>query len=292
MIQSMTGYGRGVLARDGREVTLELKSVNHRYLDLSFRMPRTFGYMEDALRKRIQERLERGHVDIFITYKNTRDDAREVAVDRPLLSAYLRALRQIKSLADVPDDAALMALARLPDVMMLSAQSEDEEALSLLVLDALDMALAELTAMRVREGKALSEDVAARCAAASEAVDQIQARAPQIVAEMREKIQLRVKELLGGAQPDPERLENEVAYLADRYSIAEEITRLKAHIAQLSETLSAREGVGRKLDFLVQEMNREINTIGSKASDLTVTNLVVSVKSEVEKIREQVQNIQ
>lgn len=291
MPRSMTGYGRCILARDGREVTLELKSVNHRFLDIAFRMPRSFAFLESELRARMAERLTRGHVDVFISYKNTRADARQVRLDGQLLNAYLTALRAGGSQAGLDDDLCLRDVLNMQDVLSVEEAEEDQEALSALVYDALDAALASLAQMRATEGAALQADVMARLERLETLSQEMDARAPEWLAEYREKLRARIDEICS-AQPDETRLAQEVALTADRAAIDEETVRLRSHISQMRALLASDEPTGRKLDFLVQEMNREVNTTGSKSSDIRLTNLVVEAKSEIEKIREQIQNIE
>ncbi len=291
MPRSMTGYGRCILARDGREVTLELKSVNHRFLDIAFRMPRSFAFMESELRARMAERLTRGHVDVFISYKNTRADARQVRLDGQLLNAYLTALRAGGSQAGLDDDLCLRDVLNMQDVLSVEEAEEDQEALSALVYDALDAALASLAQMRATEGAALQADVMARLERLETLSQEMDARAPEWLAEYREKLRARIDEICS-AQLDETRLAQEVALTADRAAIDEETVRLRSHISQMRALLASDEPTGRKLDFLVQEMNREVNTTGSKSSDIRLTNLVVEAKSEIEKIREQIQNIE
>lgn len=291
MPRSMTGYGRCILARDGREVTLELKSVNHRFLDIAFRMPRSFAFLESELRARMAERLTRGHVDVFISYKNTRADARQVRLDGQLLNAYLTALRAGGSQAGLDDDLCLRDVLNMQDVLSVEEAEEDQEALSALVYDALDAALASLAQMRATEGAALQADVMARLERLETLSQEMDARAPEWLAEYREKLRTRIDEICS-AQLDETRLAQEVALTADRAAIDEETVRLRSHISQMRALLASDEPTGRKLDFLVQEMNREVNTTGSKSSDIRLTNLVVEAKSEIEKIREQIQNIE
>ncbi|HIU45933.1 MAG TPA: YicC family protein [Candidatus Fimadaptatus faecigallinarum] len=291
MPRSMTGYGRCILARDGREVTLELKSVNHRFLDIAFRMPRSFAFLESELRARMAERLTRGHVDVFISYKNTRADARQVRLDGQLLNAYLTALRAGGSQAGLDDDLCLRDVLNMQDVLSVEEAEEDQEALSALVYDALDAALASLAQMRTTEGAALQADVMARLERLETLSQEMDARAPEWLAEYREKLRARIDEICS-AQLDETRLAQEVALTADRAAIDEETVRLRSHISQMRALLASDEPTGRKLDFLVQEMNREVNTTGSKSSDIRLTNLVVEAKSEIEKIREQIQNIE
>ena len=287
---SMTGYGRAMREVDGRALTIELKSVNHRFLDLAFRMPRNLMFLEDEARKRIGARLARGHVDVFMSYRNQRSDARRVCVDRALFDAYATALEGLQD-CGVQDDRTLMNIARMPDVLTVTEAEEDQDALRALLRETLDEALDALLVMRDREGAEMKKDLAARATHIEEMTLQIEARYPQTVEEYTRRLRASIEELIGQSV-DETRLLTEVAVMADRSAIAEETVRLKAHIAQLRECLEKDEPVGRRIDFLVQELNREVNTISSKSQDVPITQLVVSMKAEIEKLREQLQNIE
>lgn len=291
MPQSMTGYGRCTLAQDGREVTIELKSVNHRFLDLAFRMPRSFAFLENDMRAHISNKLARGHVDIFVTYKNSRDDARNVTLDSALLGEYLTTLRQggIDHMLD--DNLRLRDVLSMQDVLTVEEADEDQQALSTLTLSALDTALDSLCAMRRREGEAMRGDVETRLDTLERTAHAIDERAPQWLEEYRQRLRARIEEICQ-MQLDEARLTQEVALAADKAAVDEETVRLRSHIAQMRDLLKQSEPAGRKLDFLVQEMNREVNTTGSKSSDLILTGMVVDAKAELEKIREQIQNIE
>lgn len=291
MPQSMTGYGRCTLAQDGREVTIELKSVNHRFLDLAFRMPRSFAFLENDMRAHISDKLARGHVDIFVTYKNSRDDARKVTLDSALLGEYLTTLRQggIDHMLD--DNLRLRDVLSMQDVLTVEEADEDQQALSALTLSALDTALDSLCAMRRREGEAMRGDVETRLDTLERTAHAIDERAPQWLEEYRQRLRARIEEICQ-MQLDEARLTQEVALAADKAAVDEETVRLRSHIAQMRDLLKQSEPAGRKLDFLVQEMNREVNTTGSKSSDLILTGMVVDAKAELEKIREQIQNIE
>ncbi len=291
MPQSMTGYGRCTLAQDGREVTIELKSVNHRFLDLAFRMPRSFAFLENDMRAHISNKLARGHVDIFVTYKNSRDDARKVTLDSALLGEYLTTLRQggIDHMLD--DNLRLRDVLSMQDVLTVEEADEDQQALSALTLSALDTALDSLCAMRRREGEAMRGDVETRLDTLERTAHAIDERAPQWLEEYRQRLRARIEEICQ-MQLDEARLTQEVALVADKAAVDEETVRLRSHIAQMRDLLKQSAPAGRKLDFLVQEMNREVNTTGSKSSDLILTGMVVDAKAELEKIREQIQNIE
>lgn len=287
---SMTGYGRAMRELDGRQLTIELKSVNHRFLDLSFRMPRNLMFLEDDARKLIGARLSRGHVDVFMTYRNARSDARSVQVDRALFDAYVSALSGLTD-SGVQDDRSLMSIARLPDVLVVTEAEEDQDALRELLKETLDAALSQLVEMRRREGAEMKKDLSFRTDRIEEMTRAVEARYPETVEEYTRRLRASIEELIG-RNVDETRLLTEVAVMADRSAIAEETVRLHAHIAQLRECLEKAEPVGRRIDFLVQELNREVNTISSKSQDVPITQLVVSMKAEIEKLREQLQNIE
>ena len=292
-MQSMTGYGRAFVEIDGRQMTVEVKSVNHRFLDIAFRMPRNLMFLEDAARKRIGERVARGHVDVFVTYRNLRTDARVVQVDEALFNAYADALQTLSGSSgpSLRDDRTLMGIARMPDVLTVTEAEEDQEAVRALMLGALDAALGALTAMRAREGEAIRQDLAARVDAIQNMTEQVRSRYPQTVAAYTQRLKDAVAELVGSGV-DETRLLMEAALMADRSAIDEEIVRLNSHAEQLRALLALDEPVGRRIDFIVQELNRETNTISSKSQDIPITKLTVDMKAEIEKLREQVQNVE
>ena len=287
---SMTGYGRAFRELDGRQMTVELKSVNHRFLDLSFRIPRNLMFLEDEARRIISTRLARGHVDVFLTYRNLRADARKVSVDRALFEAYAAALDGVSDLG-LRDDRTLMGVARMPDVMTVTEAEEDQDAVKALLQTAMDEALDQLIAMRAREGESMKQDLAGRVDAIEHMTDAIEARYPQTVEEYTRRLRAAVEELVG-ANVDETRLLMEVAVMADKSAIAEETVRLKSHIHQLRDYFESAEPIGRRIDFIVQELNREVNTISSKSQDIPITRLTMDCKAEIEKLREQLQNIE
>ena len=291
-MRSMTGYGRAFREVDGRQMTVEVKSVNHRFLDISFRMPRNLMFLEDAARRIIGAKLSRGHVDVFVTYRNLRTDARVVQADEALFTAYAEALEKLASVGrHLRDDRTLMGVARMPDVMTVTEAEEDQAAVQALMAQALDEALDELCAMREREGEAIGRDLMARADAIEAMTGQVEARYPETVAAYRQRLESAVRELMGG-DVDETRLMMEVAVMADRSAIAEETVRLTSHIRQLRSLFDASEPIGRRVDFIVQELNREVNTISSKSQDIPITRLTVDMKAEIEKLREQVQNVE
>ena len=292
-MQSMTGYGRAFVEIDGRQMTVEVKSVNHRFLDIAFRMPRNLMFLEDAARKAVGAKLSRGHVDVFVTYRNLRTDARTVQVDEALFGAYADALRSLAELSGsgLRDDRTLMGIARMPDVMTVTEADEDQDAVRALMLAALSEALEGLVAMRGREGETIRADLSGRVDAIERMTAAVEARYPETVEEYRQRLKSAVAELVDSGV-DENRLLMEVAIMADRSAIAEEIVRLNSHVQQLRALLDATEPVGRRVDFIVQELNREVNTISSKSQDIPITRLTVDMKAEIEKLREQVQNIE
>lgn len=292
MISSMTGFGRATVASDGREITIEFKSVNHRYLDLAFRMPRHIGFIEDVLRQLLTGQLSRGHVDIFVNYRNTRTDARAVVIDEALMGAYLSAARKAAAQYELRDDITLSAAMRFPDVTDVIEAEEDRDAVAALAREAALRAVTAMKRMRAGEGERLCNDLLNRVTTVESIAGKIDVRAPFVVEEYRTKLSERIESMLGGVEVDRTRLATEVALFADKASINEELVRLASHITEMRKVLGADEAAGRRLDFIVQEMNREFNTIGSKANDAEITSLVIAGKGEIEKIREQVQNIE
>ena len=292
MANSMTGFGRASVLKDGREMTVELKSVNHRYLDLGFRMPRHISFLEDEIRRVLTEKLTRGQVDVFITYRNTRNDAKAVVVDAALLDAYINAANECAAKYGLRNDLSVVAALRLPDVADVVEAEEDRDAVVALLNDALDAACEELIGMRKVEGERLCADLLARLDSVLAIRAAIAERAPFVVEDYRARLNERIAAILAGTEVDTARLATEVALFADKANIDEELVRLLSHVAGARELLENGSAVGRKMDFIVQEMNREFNTIGSKANDKAITALVIEGKAEIEKIREQVQNLE
>ena len=290
-MKSMTGYGRCHIEEDGREMTVEVKSVNHRFLDISYRLTRTLSFLDDAVRKGVGARLARGHVDVFVSYANHRQDAKEVRVDTALAVAYKTALAELAAAVGKDSDVPLTDYARLPDVLTVQEKEEDQQAVRELFERALAGALDALVDMREQEGERMRADILEKIANIAAIREKVAERAPLVVAEYRDKLHQRIAALTEG-EIDEARLITEVAIFADRAAIDEELVRLLSHIAAIRETVELSEPVGRKLDFLVQELNREVNTIGSKASDTMIAQAVVSAKGEIEKLREQVQNVE
>ena len=289
-MRSMTGYGRRSLARDGREITVEVKTVNHRFLDVALRMPRHLGFAEDQVRRQLSETLSRGHADVSVQYRNTRPDARRVVCDPALAAAYRDAMAALSAATGAENSVPLSQYALLPDVLTVTENEEDQEAVSALLSDTLALALQDVQVLRAREGEALKADLTAHLQLLEKLRQQIAARAPGVVEDYRLRLLQRIQEL-GVVSPDESRVVQEVAIFADRAAIDEELSRLDSHIRQ-AYRLMEESPCGSKLNFLVQEMNREANTIGSKALDSDIAKMVVDAKSEIEKLREQIQNVE
>ena len=290
-MRSMTGCGRCQLMRGGYEVTVELKTVNHRFLDVSCRLPRSLSFIEDKVRKGIAAGMKRGHVDAFVTVRSVGESARAVEVDAALAASYAKAAAQVAEATGQPNDLTVAQLMRLEGVTTLTDMQMDEETVAALTAEAVENAVSSVNAMRDQEGVAMKADLTAHLDQAAAIREQILARAPQVVAEYRERLTKRVEELLA-EQVDQARLAQEVAIMADRCAVDEELARLNSHIAQMRDYMQRQGEVGKKMDFLIQEMNREANTIGSKANDAAMAQLVVDLKSEIEKLREQIQNVE
>jgi len=293
VIKSMTGYGRGEAAGDGLTVTVELRAVNNRYLDTTVKMPRAYLFAEDAIKKAVQAQVARGKLDVFVNVSHAAGDDMTVTVNEPLAKSYAEALEKLRTLTHAGKLTYYVTdLARFPDVLTVEKKEEDPEAVKALLLTALDAALADFNAMREREGEKLSQDVLARCGTIEELVSQVEERAPGIVADYRARLEAKMAEVLQNAQIDQSRILTEAAIFADKVAVDEETVRLRSHISQLRGMFADGGAIGRKLDFLIQEFNREANTIGSKCNDVETAKIVVDIKAEIEKIREQIQNIE
>lgn len=292
MIRSMTGFGRGECRDNGKEFLAEIKTVNHRYSDIFIKFPRQLSFLEDKVRDMVGKSISRGKVDVFIGYEDSSEDSKNVLVDEVLARTYIKAVEQLRDNYGLKDDITVSLISRFPDVLKVEKNEDDEEKLWQLLKTALEIALNSLVVMRENEGKGLKANLMERLAYIDNILKDITLRAPEVVKEYKQKLEGRIKELLDQQTVDESRLSTEVAIFADRCSIDEEIVRLGSHINQFREALDMQQPVGRKLDFLVQEMNREINTIGSKANDLAIVKNVVEIKSEIEKLREQIQNIE
>ena len=292
MVKSMTGYGRCEETVGGRRITVELKSVNHKYFEFSPRVTRGYGFLEDKLKTYVQSRVARGKIDLFLSIETLEDADVIVSVNHSLAAGYIAALREITERYKLPDTVTVNSLSRYSDIFSVHKAPEDEEAIWAAVKTVLEKAVGAFIAMRETEGRRLYDDVMSRAAVILELVGKIEARSPETVKEYRERLEAKLREVLIDTTIDEQRLLTEAAIFADKVAVAEETVRLRSHFEQLKALLNAEEPSGRKMDFLVQEMNRETNTIGSKASDSQIAYMVVDIKAEIEKIREQIQNIE
>lgn len=292
MIKSMTGYGKSEQTIDSLNVTVEIKSVNHRYFEFSARVPREYGFLEEKLKKYCNSLITRGKVECYVSVEDLEEREMEVNVNETLAAGYVKALKELSERFGLKDDISAVTLSRYPDVITLHKASEDEERIWNAVKAVAETAVSRFIEMRETEGSKLRGDILSRADYIIECVEFIEGRSPETVREYNEKLKQRMKELLGDAAVDEQRLLNEAAIYADKIAVDEETVRLRSHISQLREFMNSSEAIGRKLDFLVQEINREANTIGSKAQDVDIAKKVIAIKAEVEKIREQVQNIE
>ncbi|MCD8331412.1 MAG: YicC family protein [Oscillospiraceae bacterium] len=295
MIKSMTGYGRGEAVLNGRRLTAQVRSVNNRYLDCAVKLPRGYLFAEDAVRGRVSQVISRGKVDVIFTIDEIKSDDLSVTVNEPLALAYLSALRQLGALGEkeeVSGPVGPVELAQFPGVLTVEKKQEDTQALQADICAVLDLALEDIENMRQREGERMAADILCRAQRVEDCVLQVEQRSPQTVAEHQARLEEKLRTLLQTVHLDESRLLTEAAIFADKTAVDEETVRLRSHLAQLREMLNRGGAIGRKLDFLIQEFNREANTIGSKCSDIKISRLVVDMKAEIEKMREQVQNIE
>ena len=294
MIKSMTGFGRGEYTDGKRSIIAEIKSVNHRYSDITIKMPRRYTFAEDKIKNAVKDKIRRGKVDVSIIVENITENDVNIKLNSMLAKQYYDNLTELRGEFDLSGDISLQFLASLPDVMKAIPDVEDEEEITKAILSPVAEAAANLEKMRAVEGEKLAEDLIAKGEHVKEILDKITERAPQVVTDYTAKLKDRIQELVGSSVQVPEdRILVEAAVIADKCAIDEEITRLNSHLVQLKNIIEkSSQPDGKKLDFLVQEMNREANTIGSKANDITITNYMLEIKSEIEKIREQVQNIE
>ena len=292
MVKSMTGYGRAKQTLNGRDITVEVRSVNNRYLDCTVKMPRAYIFAEDAIKGCVQKAISRGKVDVFFTIESNGAEETVVTVNDALARSYYDALNYLKETFSLEGEISAMSLAKFPDVLTVTKAEEDLESMAADLCSVTEAALEAYNAMRAVEGEKLAQDVSSRVDTIEQVVTKVEERSPQTVAAYREKLYARMQEVLQSATVDENRLLTEAAIFADKTAVDEETVRLRSHIAQLRTMLRSDEPVGRKLDFLIQEVNRECNTIGSKCNDLSIAQDVVNMKAEVEKIREQVQNIE
>ena len=293
MVKSMTGYGRAERVVDGRTIAVEVRSVNHRYFEFSSRVPRAYGFLEERLKSLMQKQIARGKVDVFVSIEESAQAPVEVVLNRSLALAYAQALRELADVCELPrEEVNLHTLSRFGDLFSVQKTPENEDALWSAVEQIALEALDAFVSMRMAEGERLKKDVEDRLDRIAAMVGLIEERSPQLVNDYRERLEARIQELLGDRQVDEQRLLTEVAIFADKTAVAEETVRLRSHLDQFKAMIASDQAVGRKLDFLIQEMNREVNTIGSKIQDIEVTQTVVDCKAEIEKIREQIQNIE
>ncbi len=292
MLKSMTGYGRSEKIAGGRHIVFEIKSVNHKFFEFSSRLPRGYLFLEDRLKTYVQSKISRGKADVFLQIETLAEADVQVLVNHSLAAAYVQALREIKEQYALQDDISLSLLARYPDLLSVHKAPEDEDAVWEAVRSAAEPAVESFLRMRESEGGRLKSDLLEKIAKLEALVGKVEELTPETVREYRERLQAKIQELLGENRFDEQRVLTEVAVFADKVAVDEETVRLRSHIKQFRELADAPEPVGRKMDFLTQEMNREANTIGSKSVNSKIAYLVVDMKSEIEKIREQVQNIE
>ena len=292
MIKSMTGYGRAVETVNGREFTVELRSVNNRYLDCSVRLPRMLSFAEDAVKQAVKASISRGKVDVFITVRSEAGDEVQVTLNKAVLQSYLTAMHQMVDEFGVMDDISVSAVSRLPEVFIIEKPQVDEDQLMSDLMGVVTKALEGYDAMRCTEGEALDRDLRSRGETILELVSQVEAGNGKTVSDYRARLEAKIKEVLANTSIDESRILTEAAIFADKVAVDEETVRLRSHLKQMNTMLTTGGAVGRKLDFLLQEMNREANTIGSKCTDVNLARIVVDIKAELEKIREQTQNIE
>ncbi len=292
MVNSMTGFGRGSSSKDGKSFIIEIRTVNHRYNDIFIKMPREFASLEDRVRESVGKIISRGKTDVFVTYANNSVKSRTVALDKQLASLYISAFGEMRKEFGLKDDVSVSVLSRFPDVLKIEENEDDIEETWGIFSNALDESLGSLLAMRKSEGEKLEADIRTRIGNLRALLAAIEEHAPRVVPYYKQKLEQRIAEIMAQQIYDEARLAAEVALFADRCNIDEEITRLHSHLSQMDHILGQNEPIGRKIDFLMQEMNREINTIASKANFLQITNITLEFRSELEKMREQVQNIE
>ena len=291
MIKSMTGYGQGKYTNEGRDYTVEIKAINHRYNDITVKMPRYLNFLEDTIRKYVSSSLNRGKIDVYISLKNMSDKGREIKIDKCLAGMYINELRAVAAEYNLPDDLTTTSIARMPDLFVVENENLEDLYWNELK-NALDTALGNINKARMSEGERLAKDIHARLNKISEIIPIVEESSKKLLDEYKTKLENRITELGANEIIDENRLGVEIVLFADKSSICEEITRLKSHIESFKEMITAEGPIGKKIDFLIQEMNRETNTIGSKANSLGITKYVIEIKNEIENIREQIQNIE
>ena len=292
MVKSMTGYGRAVETVNGREFTVEIRSVNNRYLDCTVKLPRSFSFAEEAVKAAVKAAVSRGKVDVYISVRSETEADVQVTLNKPVLEGYLSAMRQMVAEYGVKDDISVSVLSRMSDVFVVDKPKADEDQLKADLLSVVEKALLAYDAMRITEGLALENDLRSRAATILALVAQVEEQNPRTVSDYRKRLEEKMREVLENKSIDESRILTEAAIFADKVAVDEETVRLRSHLEQMDEMLRGSGGIGRKLDFLLQEMNREANTTGSKCTDVKVARIVVDIKAELEKIREQTQNIE
>ncbi len=292
MVKSMTGYGRAFETLNLRGITVEVRSVNHRYLDCTVKSPRAYAFLDEKIKACLSEFVARGKVDVYISIDSSNAGNTSVSLNETLLKGYFEIFEKLSADYGANKEISVSEIIRIPDILNIEKQEDDEDELCADVLSVLKNALSGHDEMRIKEGERLSEDILSRLDLIEKLAESVEARSPKCVEEYREKLELRMREILENVTVDPQRILTEAAIFADKIAVDEETVRLHSHIAQFREMIKKGGAIGRKLDFLVQELNREVNTIGSKANDLEITSTVVDIKAEIEKIREQVQNIE
>ena len=292
MVKSMTGYGRAVETVNGREFTVEIRSVNNRYLDCTVKLPRSFSFAEEAVKAAVKAAVSRGKVDVYISVRSETEADVLVTLNKPVVEGYLAAMHQMVAEYGVEDDISVSVLSRMSDVFVVDKPKADEDQLKADLLSVVDKALDAYNRMRITEGLALENDLRSRAATILQLVAQVEEQNPKTVSDYRKRLEEKMREVLESKSIDESRILTEAAIFADKVAVDEETVRLRSHLEQMDEMLSGNGGIGRKLDFLLQEMNREANTTGSKCTDVKVARIVVDIKAELEKIREQTQNIE
>ena len=291
MIKSMTGFGKANIEKNSRKYQVEIKSVNHRYLDISVKIPRNLTYLEEVIKKEVAKKVKRGKVDVFVTFENNSIEGREIKINTALAKGYIKELKKLAEEENLLSDLQVNDIARYPDVLAIQ-DSQDDEEIKFEMIEVIENATESLVNMRKVEGEKIAKDLKERLNVVQLKVNEVSKLSTGLIEEYVVKLEERIKQILKDQDIDKSRLAQEVVIYADKCSIEEEITRLNSHIAQFNNLLDSNEAVGKKMDFIIQEMNRETNTIGSKANTLEITNSVIDMKTEIENLREQVQNIE
>ncbi|MDO5398587.1 MAG: YicC/YloC family endoribonuclease [bacterium] len=292
MLKSMTGYGRQEMIADGKKILVEIKSVNHRFADYNIKLPRHLGFLEDKVKKLASEYITRGKIDIYVNIESSEEADKDILLNTELAKGYIDALHKLRDEFGLKDDITVSSVASYTDIFRAERREEDEEALWQAVKSVMEQALSAFVAMRSREGERIEQDLVARVAYMKELAAKVEERSPQTVREYRERLYAKIKEVLEDRTVDEARVLTEAAIFADKVAVNEETVRLSSHFDEFNEIIASGEPAGRRLDFLIQEINREVNTIGSKAQDLAIAKIVVTLKGEIEKLREQIQNIE